>query len=250
MGYAVVPLATVMPPSERPESPFIGAKKREKRPIAGDLRPLSGDRISSRLSSSGVSGIHGILRGPGRHLDPRRSLEEEPYETLPAFPALETFHGARRRAACDRPARALAVPAAAAPPASVDVTVDKVSSIVDGDFVFATMAGETELEDKLGRLALDIFLTNEESFPVEIVRVTLHYDDPASSQVFQGQLRMRCDDDTYLRQELSEALLMPPGVPCRLGVLPDPLLDLPAPGKLQISIAFEVNDQPIFSASC
>lgn len=141
---------------------------------------------------------------------------------------------------------AIAIPAAALPPASVDVTIDKVSSIVDGDFVFATMAGETQLEDKLGRLALDIFLTNEEAFAVEVVRVTLYFDDPASSQVFQGALRMRCDDDSYLRQDLGQELMMPPGVPCRLGVLPDPLLNLPAPGKLQIAIAFEVDDQPIF----
>lgn len=138
---------------------------------------------------------------------------------------------------------ALAMPASAAPPESVDVTLEKVSPLKDGAHVYMKITGATFADPIVGRWAVDLFLRNNEPKTVRIDHVRIDFDDPPIPPIIlDAGLQMWCPFPApAMAPKLTPAtgLDLPPGAYCRLGLTPDPLLDLPAPAKARISIVFD-----------
>lgn len=135
---------------------------------------------------------------------------------------------------------ATAWPLAAAPPTSVNVVFEKAETVFNDAYVYQTIAGDTEDSPTRARLAIDLFLRNDETFPIMIDHVTLHFDQPAiASMVLENGLQMKCGNNDTMMTIPSSYLVMPAGTQCRLGLTPDPLLNLPVPGRLGISVAYK-----------
>lgn len=130
-------------------------------------------------------------------------------------------------------------PLAAAPPISVDVVLEEAVPIVDDAYIYQTIVGDTQSSPARARLAIDLFLRNDEAAAVTIDHVTLDFDAPnLASIVLDTSLQMWCSGVADMMTGAT-GLTMPAGARCRLGLTADPLIALPAPSLLRINVAFD-----------
>ncbi|MEM8963768.1 MAG: M23 family metallopeptidase [Acidobacteriota bacterium] len=134
----------------------------------------------------------------------------------------------------------LSVPLLADPPISVDVEIDRVAPLKDGDLVYMRMAGLQFGDSTTGRLAVDLFLQNNENFPVTIDEVRIDFFDPVMPpRILSAGLGMRCPfPGNSLLITQADGLDLPANTLCRLVLTSDPVLALPAPAQAQITVSF------------
>ncbi|MCH9651390.1 MAG: M23 family metallopeptidase [Deltaproteobacteria bacterium] len=135
----------------------------------------------------------------------------------------------------------LASPAAAQPSR---VQIEDVSPLFDDNFVYMTIDGPNQLDPPQARLAVDLYLRNEGASTIRIDHVTMFFDLPNIGQIqLRDGLEIWCPSNTGglnpTPSTVATGLDLPPGELCRVGLMPDPLLALPAPGRLRISVFFE-----------
>ncbi len=132
-----------------------------------------------------------------------------------------------------------AAPALAAPPASVNVVIEDTKPLVNDDFIYMKIQGDTQYDALRGRLAIDVYLKNNENFAVTIDNVALDWDQPnnVATTLEDSGMEMWCQGNANVMTGTNN-LVMPANTRCQLGLTPDPLIGLPAPGKLRLLVRF------------
>ena len=125
---------------------------------------------------------------------------------------------------------------AAVPPLSLQ----EVRPLVGGDFIYQKMVRDEQAGVEKANLLLDLILTNTSTSSVTLDRVELNFFSPTIPTIVKtAGLKMSCPYPWIANNTTVMSwpnLVLQPGQTCRLGLVENPVLDLPAPTRLNLDV--------------
>ncbi|WP_428264838.1 M23 family metallopeptidase [Haliangium sp.] len=124
------------------------------------------------------------------------------------------------------------------------LTVTDVRPVEGGAIVYAPLARRTPAGSDDAQLSVDVVVRNDEAFAIDVGAAVLWFSGgtPVGPVILSSGLKKRCEGEgTAL---VSDDPTIDPGEACRLVLLPDLKLPMPAPNQIDIDLWFSSFDSP------
>jgi hypothetical protein len=144
--------------------------------------------------------------------------------------------------------RKVAVTASADALAAPNATITEIRPIDNGVLLFEPLAPATASDSRQAQLSIDVVVRNNQGTTINIDKVQLSYSGGPQpvppTVVLSSKLKKKCEGEANTVDVATDPAI-DPGQACRLILLPDPKIPVPAPAQVNIDVYFQGFTSPI-----